>query len=115
MIGFVEDKFSLIWGKGGVGDGFGVVQVHCIYCELDFCYYDGGLVPKLCPSLATQWTVALQAPLSMEFPRREYWIGLPFPPWEIFLTQGLKPRLLHWQANSLPLSHQGSLSIIITL
>ena len=72
MIGFVEDKFSLIWGKGGVGDGFGVVQVHCIYCALYFCYYDGGLVPKLCPSLATQWTVALQAPLSMEFPRQEY-------------------------------------------
>ena len=26
----------------------------------------------------------------------------------IFLTQGLNPRLLHWQADSLPLSHQGS-------
>ena len=25
------------------------------------------------------WTVARQAPLSMEFPRQEYWIGLPFP------------------------------------
>ena len=40
----------------------------------------GGLVPKLYPSLATQWTVALQAPLFMGFPRQEYWIGLPFPP-----------------------------------
>ena len=27
----------------------------------------------------TQWTVAHQAPLSMEFPRQEYWSGLPFP------------------------------------
>ena len=26
----------------------------------------------------------------------------------IFLTQGLNPHLLHWQADSLPLSHQGS-------
>ena len=26
----------------------------------------------------------------------------------IFLTQGLNLRLLHWQADSLPLSHQGS-------
>ena len=26
----------------------------------------------------------------------------------IFLTQGLNQHLLHWQANSLPLSHQGS-------
>ena len=28
--------------------------------------------------LATPWTVAYQAPLSMEFSRREYWSGLPF-------------------------------------
>ena len=27
----------------------------------------------------TPWTVAHQAPLSMEFPRLEYWSGLPFP------------------------------------
>ena len=31
-------------------------------------------------SLATPWTVAHQAPLSMEFPKQEYWSGLPFPP-----------------------------------
>ena len=30
-------------------------------------------------SFATLWTVACQAPLSMEFPRQEYWSGLPFP------------------------------------
>ena len=28
----------------------------------------------------TPWTVACQAPLSMEFFRQEYWSGLPFPP-----------------------------------
>ena len=28
---------------------------------------------------ATLWTVAHQAPLSMGFPRQEYWSGLPFP------------------------------------
>ena len=27
----------------------------------------------------TPWTVASQAPLSMGFPRQEYWNGLPFP------------------------------------
>ena len=27
---------------------------------------------------ATPWTVAYQAPLSMGFPRQEYWSGLPF-------------------------------------
>ena len=28
---------------------------------------------------ATLWTVAHQAPASMEFSRPEYWSGLPFP------------------------------------
>ena len=27
----------------------------------------------------TPWAAARQAPLSMEFPRQEYWSGLPFP------------------------------------
>ena len=30
-------------------------------------------------SFVTPWTVAHQAPLSMRFPRQEYWSGLPFP------------------------------------
>ena len=30
-------------------------------------------------SFVTLWTVAHQAPLSMGFPRQEYWNGLPFP------------------------------------
>ena len=29
--------------------------------------------------LVTPWTVACQAPLTMGFPRQEYWSGLPFP------------------------------------
>ena len=29
--------------------------------------------------LQAQWTVACQAPLSMEFSRQEYWRRLPFP------------------------------------
>ena len=28
---------------------------------------------------ATPWTIILQAPLSMEFSRQEYWSGLPLP------------------------------------
>ena len=39
----------------------------------------GGLVTKLCLTLATPWTIARQAPLSMGFSRQEYWRGLPFP------------------------------------
>ena len=36
----------------------------------------------------TPWTVARQAPLSMEFSRQEYWSGLLFPSPQSFLTQG---------------------------
>ena len=47
-----------------------VKTFHCIYlCE----------ITQSCLTLVTLWTVALQAPLSMEFSRQEYWSGLPFP------------------------------------
>ena len=60
----------------------------------------------------TPWTVDYQFPLAMEFPRQEYWNGLLFSSPGIFPTQGLNLCLLsclHWQADSLPLSHQGLL------
>ena len=37
------------------------------------------VVAKLYPIFAALWTVAHQAPLSMEFPWQEYWSRLPFP------------------------------------
>ena len=39
---------------------------------------------------ATSWTVALQAPLSMEFPRQEHWSGLLFPPRGVLPDQVIK-------------------------
>ena len=60
------------------------------------------------PLFETSWSAACQAPLSIEFSRQEYWCGLPFPSQGIFLTQGLNPHLLHYQEDSLPLSHVGS-------
>ena len=35
------------------------------------------LIANLCATLATPWTVACQAPLSMGFSRQEYWSVLP--------------------------------------
>ena len=49
------------------------------------------LVPKLCPFFATPWTVARQAPLSMGFPRQEYWSGLPFPSLGDLPDPGMEP------------------------
>ena len=45
-----------------------------------------------------------QVPLSLGFPRQEYWSGLSVLPQGIFLTQGSNPHHLHWQADSLPSS-----------
>ena len=46
----------------------------------DLKYYGGGgLVAQSCLILAAPWTVAHQAPLSVGFPRQEYWDGSSFP------------------------------------
>ena len=38
-----------------------------------FCHGGGGgLVAKWCPTLATPWIIACQAPLSMGFPGQDY-------------------------------------------
>ena len=39
---------------------------------------------------ATPWTLAHQAPLSLEFSRQEYWSGLPFHTSEDLLDSGIK-------------------------
>ena len=56
--------------RGGVGSSGWVVGVGVSVCVL---------VTSVKSDSATPWTVACQAPLSMEFSRQEYWSGLPFP------------------------------------
>ena len=67
----------------------------------------GGLVAKLCPTLATPWTVVRQAPLSMEFSRQEYWSGLPFPSPGGLPNPGIESGSPALQADSLPTELQG--------
>ena len=45
----------------------------CVHMQANVCS-----VPQSC-LFATPWTVVHQAPLSIGFPRQEYWNGLPFP------------------------------------
>ena len=62
------------------------------------------------PLFVIPWTVAPQAPLSMEFSRHEYWSGLPCPLPGGLLNPEMNPRLLHLlhgQAGSLPLVPPG--------
>ena len=57
----------------------------------------------------TPWTVATSLLSPWDFPGKNTWVGCHFLLQGIFPTPGLSPCLLHWQADCLPLSHQGSL------
>ena len=59
-------------------------------------------------SLRTIDYIACQAPLSMGFSRQEYWSGWPVPPPGDLPDPGIEPKSPAFQADSLPLSHQGS-------
>ena len=60
-------------------------------------------------SFVISWTVAHQTPLSMGFPRHEYWSALPFPSPGDLPDPGTEPISPQLQVNSLPLSLLGSL------
>ena len=50
---------------------------------METCVLWGGLLFShlvVSDSFATPWSAAHQSPLSIGFPRQEYWSGLPFPP-----------------------------------
>ena len=73
----------------------------CVCVCVCVCVYGGGLVVKSSPINATLWTVACQAPLSMGFPRQEYWSGLPFPSVGDLPDPGIKLRFPTWQTGLL--------------
>ena len=58
-------------------------------------------------SFVTSWTVARQAPVSMEFSRQEYWKGLPFPSPGDIPNPGIKSKSPAFQADSLPFEPPG--------
>ena len=58
----------------------------------------------------TPWTVPCQAPLSMEFPRQEYWSGFPSPSPGDLPDPGIKPGSPALQEDSLPSEPPGKLS-----
>ena len=51
---------------------------------------------------AIPWTVALQAPLFMDFYRQEHWSGFPVPSPGDFPNPGIEPGSPSLQADSLP-------------
>ena len=49
---------------------------------------------SVAPNSVTLWTVACQAPLSRQFPRQEYWSGVPFPTPGDLPNPGIEPTFL---------------------
>ena len=68
----------------------------------------GGLVAKSCPTLATPWIVACQAPLSMRFSSKNTGLGCHFLLQGIFPTQESNLGLLHCRQILSQLSYKGS-------
>ena len=62
----------------------------------------------------TLWTVAHQAPLSMDFSRQEYWSGLLFLSPGDLPDPGIKPWSPALQADSLPSEPPEKLNVKIT-
>ena len=56
-------------------------------------------------SFVTPWTIACQAPLSMGFPKQEYWRGLPFLSLGDLPSSTIVLMSPAWQVVSLSLSH----------
>ena len=72
-----------------------------------------------CPIIRSYLTLCdpmdCSPPLSMGFPRQDYWSGLSFPSLVDLPNPGIKPVPLALQADSLPLSHQDKVIIYAKL
>ena len=60
-----------------------------------------------------QWTIAHQAPLSIEFSRQEYWSGFPFPSPGDHPDPRIKPKSPALQADSLLSEPHGHHNLIL--
>ena len=86
------------------------IHVYTHFPELFCC--NCCLLTTKCLTLVTPWTVTLQAPLSMGFPRQEHWSGLPFPPPGDLPNPEIEPASPAWAGGfSIPQSHWGSLEL----
>ena len=76
-----------MFGRGW-SQGEGVYVCVCVCVCVHVC------VLSRVQLFVSPWTVACQAPLSMEFSRQEYWSGLPCPSPGVLPDPGIKPRSL---------------------
>ena len=77
----------------------------CVCVSVGMCVWESLSCVLL---FATLWTVAWQAPLSMEFFRQDYWRGLPFLSPGALPKPGIEPKSPALHANALPSELQGN-------
>ena len=70
-----------------------------LWSEIHETYGGAGLAAQSCPTLATLWIEARQAPLSTGFSRQEYWSGPPLPSSGDLPDPEIKPRSPALQAD----------------
>ena len=83
-----------------------------VLCNATFCVCACVCTLSRFRLFGSPWTVAHQAPLSIEFPSKNTGVGCHFLLQGIFPTQGSNPsflHLFHWKADSLPLRHKVTL------
>ena len=75
-----------------------IYVIYALYFCIYMCILSHSIVSN---SFVTPWTTAHQAPLSMGFPRQEYWSGLPFPSPGDLPNPGIEPRSSTLEADAL--------------
>ena len=91
---FVDNMVNLVFNFGGnyhvFHSGHAILHFYQ-WCSRAPCVHASSVMSD---SFVTPWTVAHQAPLSMGFPRQEYWSGLPCPPPGDLPNPGIEPASL---------------------
>ena len=97
------DGFFTVWAtmvmvlnglRKGNWQSWNVLTVSCPFCYwilVSTLVYPVYVSHSVVSDSVTPWTVACQAPLSMEFSRQEYWSGQPFPTPGDLPDPGIKP------------------------
>ena len=67
------------------------IDVYCLFINIYACVLSHFSHVRLCVTL---WTIALQAPLSTDLSRQEYWSRLPFPSPRDLPHPGIEPMSL---------------------
>ena len=111
--GSSEHKSETTWMGDRMGGGFGLsfslshvsLEITCLFLDS----YKAERQESESESVSSwvmsdslqQWTIAHQAPLSIEFSRQEYWSGFPFPSSGNLPDPGIEPGSLAFQVDSL--------------